>query len=167
MDGDIWTVSLNEAPTVTARPFIERLNHQMHGVWSPDGRWVAYCSNESGRWEVYVEPYPGPGPKTMISTNGGYKPIWSRDGKELFFRSGGRMMVAAKIETEPQFRVIGHEELFVWENVRYLSNQTYDVAPDGRFLMVKDPKESSHLRINVVLNWFDELKRLVPSPEAP
>jgi hypothetical protein len=77
------------------------------------------------------------------------------------------MMVAAKIETKPQFRVTGHEELFEWKHMHCLTCQTYDVAPDGRFLMVKDPKESPHQRINVVLNWFDELKRLVPPPEAP
>jgi serine/threonine-protein kinase len=162
MISNIWTMSLDEGPTVTARPFFERLNHQMHGVWSPDGRWIAYSSDESGGWEVYVEPYPGPGPKTKISTNGGLKPVWSRDGKELFYRSGGRMMVAAKIETEPQLRVIGHEELFEWKYMNCIICKTYDVVPDGRFLMVNDPKESPLQRINVVLNWFDELKRLVP-----
>ena len=167
MSGDIRAVSLDEGRTVTAhRPLIERLNHQMFGVWSPDGRWFAYSSDESGGWEVYVEPYPGPGPKTKISTSGGLKPIWSRDGKELFYRSGGKMMVAATIETEPEFRVIGRKELFEWEYMHCIICQTYDVAPDGRFLMIKDPKEPPYQRINVVLNWFDELKQLVPSPDV-
>jgi len=167
MDADIWAVSLDEGSSVTAGPLIERFAQQMHCVWSPDGRWIAYSSFESGGWEVYVEPYPGPGPKTKISIGGGHKPVWSRDGKELFYRSSGQMMVAAKIETEPQFRVTGHEELFEWKHMHCLTCQTYDVAPDGRYLMVKDPKESQLQRINVVLNWFDELKHLVPPPGAP
>ena len=71
-------------------------------------------------------------------------------------------MVAATIETEPKLRVTDRKELFEW---KYLSS--YDVAPDGRFLMIRDPEGPPRQRINVVLNWFDELKRLVPSPEAP
>ncbi|MFC1794880.1 protein kinase [Planctomycetota bacterium] len=166
-DADIWVVPLDEGPTAKAGPFIERHNNQKHGVWSPDGRWIAYGSDESGAREIYVEPYPGPGPKTKISIDGGYQPVWSQDGKELFYRSSGKKMVAATIETETQLRVIGHKELFEWRYLSCIICQTYDVAPDGRFLMIQDPKESPLQRINVVLNWFDELKRLVPSPEAP
>jgi serine/threonine-protein kinase len=166
-DADIWTVPLDESSTATAGPLIERPNNQKHAVWSPDGRWIAYGSNESGAREIYVEPYPNPGPKTKISTNGGLQPVWSRDGKELYYRSGGKMMVAATIQTEPQLRVTGHRNLFEWKYVSCVVCQTYDVAPDGRFLMIRDPKESPRQRINVVLNWFDELERLVPSPEAP
>jgi serine/threonine-protein kinase len=162
MGTDIWAVSLDEGPTATARPLIERLTGQVQAVWSPDGRWIAYGSFESGGWEVYVEPYPGPGPKTKISTNGGHKPVWSRDGKELFYRSNGKMMVAATIETESEFRVVSHKELFEWEYMHCINCQTYAVAPNGQFLMVKDPKKSSLQRINVVLHWFEELKRLVP-----
>ncbi|UCG55887.1 MAG: PD40 domain-containing protein, partial [Phycisphaerales bacterium] len=162
-DADIWVVPLDEGPTANAGPLIERHNNQKHGVWSPDGRWIAYGSDESGAREIYVEPYPGPGPKTKISTNGGLQPVWSRDGKELYYRSGGKMMVAATIQTEPQLRVTGHRNLFEWKYVSCVVCQTYDVAPDGRFLMVKDPKKSPYQRINVVLNWFDELKRLVPA----
>jgi Tol biopolymer transport system component len=166
MGWDIWTVPLDEASTATAGPVIERLNNQNQGTWSPDGHWIAYCSDESGGVEIYVEPYPGPGPKTKISIGGGFQPVWSRDGKELFYRSGEKKMVAATIETEPQFRVTDHKELFEW---KYLSCicQTYDVARDGRFLMIRDPEGPPLQRINVVLNWFEELKRLVPSPETP
>jgi serine/threonine protein kinase/Tol biopolymer transport system component len=162
-DADIWVVPLDGGPTAKARPFIERYNNQKHGVWSPDGRWIAYGSDESGAREIYVEPYPGPGPKTKISINGGLQPVWSQDGKELFYRSSGKKMVAATIETEPQLRVTGRKELFEWKYLSCIICQTYDVAPDGRFLMIRDPKESPIQRINVVLNWFDELKRLVPS----
>ncbi|NIS83409.1 MAG: protein kinase, partial [Anaerolineales bacterium] len=159
LDNDISVVPFekqSEKPHL--RPFTQRNNNQRIGQWSPDGRWVAYTSDESGRWEVYVEPYPGPGPKTMISTTGGYEPAWSRDGKELFYR-GGRgspKMIAATIETEPEFRVIEYKELF---ETNY---RDYDVAPDGRFLIIQEPQEPTPLGINIVLNWFEELKRLVP-----
>ncbi|MFB0515969.1 MAG: TolB family protein [Candidatus Neomarinimicrobiota bacterium] len=159
-DNDISVVPFekqSEKPHL--RPFIQRNNNQRLGVWSPDGRWVVYSSDETGRWEVYVEPYPGPGPKVMISTEGGYEPAWSRDGKELFYRSGrgSPKMVAATIETEPEFRVIEYKELFEAINFRH-----YDVAPDKRFLIIQESQEPTPLGINVVLNWFDELKRLVP-----
>jgi Tol biopolymer transport system component len=141
------------------QPLIQRHNQQRFGKWSPDGRWVTYASDESGRWEVYVEPYPGPGPKVMISREGGYSPRWSRDGKEIFYRGSyvSPKMIAATIETEPEFRVIEYKELFE-TNLRLC-----DVAPDGRFLMIQEPQEPTPSRIHVVLNWFEELERLVPT----
>jgi hypothetical protein len=100
----------------------------------------------------------------MISTTGGYQPAWSRDGKKLFYRSGrgNRKIIAATFETEPDFRVTGFEELFEGQYQRHIYYRTYDVAPDGRFLMIQELQESTPLGINVVLNWFEELKRLVP-----
>ena len=113
-----------------------------------------------------MEPYPGPGPKIKISTEGGYEPKWSRDGKELFYRNAvGDRVTAATIETEPEFRVIGYEELFEGKYLTGESNH-YDVAPDGRFLMIQESEESTPPCIHVVLNWFEELKRLVPVEEA-
>ena len=160
-DQDISVVVLEPKEEARLRPFIQRDINQRDAVWSPDGRWVAYSADESRRWEVYVEPYPGPGPKTMISTEGGRQPVWSQDGKELFYRSGDKM-IAATIETEPEFRVTNFEELF---ERRYLigTAHNYDVAPDGRFLMIQEPQEPTPLGINIVTNWFEELKRLVPT----
>jgi len=160
-NNDIWVVLLEQNEKYHLRPFIQRNHNQRQGVWSPDGRWIAYSSDESGRWEVYVETHTGPGQKVMISTEGGWQPAWSRDGKELFYRWGGKM-IAATFETEPDFRVTQFEELF---EGRYLCNivtRSYDVAPDGRFLMIQKPQEPTPLGINVVVNWFEELKRLVP-----
>jgi serine/threonine-protein kinase len=135
---DIWVVPLEGKEKGQPRPFIQRNNNQRQGVWSPDGRWVAYSSDETRWWEVYVEPYQGPGAKIRIST-----------------------MMAATIETEPEFRVTGTEVLF---EGRYLTSEyhNYDVAPDGRFLMIQESEESKPPCIHVVLNWFEELKRLVP-----
>jgi Tol biopolymer transport system component len=162
MGWDIWTVPLDEGSTATAGPFIERLHSQKHSIWSPNGHWIAYSSNESGRSEVYIEPYPGPGPREKISI-GGDHPIWSREGTRLFYCSAEEKMVAVTIETEPKLRVTDYKELFDWKYLSCGNCQTYDVAPDGRFLMIRDPEGSQRQQINMVLNWFDELKRLVPT----
>jgi len=135
--------------------------------FSPDGRWLAYVSNESGRPEIYVQPYPGPGGKWQISTEGGTEPVWNRNGRELFYRSGNKMM-AVPIATQPAFAPSKPTMLF--EKV-YAASQfpatglAYDVSPDGqRFLMVKEGDQTAALtQINVVLNWFEELKRLAPN----
>jgi len=160
LDQDIWVVRLKPNQQYSQQPYIQRDINQREAVWSPSGQWVAYSSDESGRWEIYVEPYPGPGPKVPISTEGGQQPMWSPDGKELFYRSGNKMMAAA-VETDSQFRVTGNTKLFEGQYLSTASLQNYDVAHDGRFLMIQETKESAPLGINVVLNWFDELKRLV------
>jgi len=158
-DQDIWLVQLKQDGQYSQRIYIQREINQREAVWSPCGRWVAYSSDESGRWEVYVEPYPGPGPKILVSTEGAQQPMWSRDGKELFYRSGDKMMAAA-VETESQFRITGYNKLFEGRYFSSVNLQNYDVAPDGRFLMFREPAEDTPLGINVVLNWFDELERL-------
>jgi len=155
-DDDLRVASLDTQNRVP-RPFIQRNHNQRHGVWSPDGQWVAYASDESGRWEVYVEPYPGPGAKTMISTEGGHQPLWSRDGTELLYRSGEKMM-AATIKTEPEFDV-SIEELFERRFLSRIDYRSYDVAGNGKFLMIQEPREPAPLGVNVVLNWFEELRR--------
>lgn len=162
-DGDMWVAPLSGRDS-KSRHFIQRNYNQRHGVWSPDGKWAAYASDESGRWEVYVEPYPGPGAKTMISTEGGHQPLWSRDGKKLFYRSGDKMM-AATVRTEAGFEVIGVEELFERRFLTRINYRSYDVTSDGTFLMIQEPHESAPLGINVVLNWFEELKRSADSEE--
>ena len=125
-------------------------------AFSPDGRWVAYQSNESGTFEIYVQPFPGPGGKSPVSADGGLRPKWSRNGRELFFRAGDRMM-AAPIEPGPAFASGTARVLFEGQYAPW-----YDVTPDGRFLMVRDeqPADPTHLRF--VLNWTEELKRLAP-----
>jgi hypothetical protein len=140
------------------KPFIQRNHNQRHGIWSPNGKWIAYASDESGRWEVYVEAYPSPGVKTMISTEGGHQPLWSRDGTELFYRSGDKMM-ATKIEAESGFEVSKPEELFERRFLSRINYRSYDVTREGKFLMIQEPHEPARLGINVVLNWFEELGR--------
>ena len=137
------------------------------GVFSPDVQWVAYAAVEGGRSQIHVARYQDPDVQWMVSgEEGGAEPVWSPDGKELFYRSADRMMVVS-IETEGQTLNAGKPRV-LFEG-RYSSStisvgyQYYDVAPDGeRFLMMKDASQDTH--INIVQNWFEELKRLVPTP---
>lgn len=125
---------------------------------SPDSNWLAYVANESGRYEVYVQPFSGPGARVQISTDGGTEPRWSRNGRELFFRAGDKMMA---VEVSPGLRVSRPRLLFQGPYVRTGHNPgyaNYDVASDGRFVMIRSEKEAGPAQINVVLNWFEELK---------
>ncbi len=139
---------------------------ELHPSLSLNGRWLAYTTDESGQREVYVRPFPGPGGKWQISTRGGAEPIWARDGTELFYRNGDKMM-AVPVSAEGTFTRGKPIELFEGSYaVDPFGNDAinYDVAPDGRFVMIKEGKEdSAPVRINVVLNWFEELKELVPT----
>ena len=158
---NIFALPLNGEKTL--RPFLQTKFTEQAARFSPDGRWVVYLSNESGRDEVFVRPYPGPGGKWQISTEGGDEPCWSRSGRELFYWQGDSKMMVVDVETKPTFRAGRARTLF---EGRYLSSNVnyYDVTRDGtRFLMIKeDPAESGPAQVKVVLNWFEEVKRRVP-----
>ncbi len=135
---------------------------------SKNGRWLAYVSNESGKYEVYVRPFPDVGAgRWQVSTNGGENPLWSPDGRELFFRSRDAVM-AVSVKTDPGFsyetpKILFQGSYFLLTGV---VGTLWDISPDGkRFLMIKQsPGESgSNPKINVVLNWIDELKQRVPA----
>ncbi len=135
--------------------------------FSPDGRWLAYLSDETGQDEVYVVPYPGPGRKVVISTSGGREPVWSRDGRELFYRTPDELMVVAFETATGQAGV--PTVLFADGYARDASpgavSANYDVTPDGeRFIMVGDADGATLGAIRVVLNWLDELEQDVASP---
>ena len=160
---DIWLLSLEGERQ--ARPFLQTPASEWGGVFSPDGRWIAYDSDESGRFEVYVQPFPGPGGKWQVSTEGGSQGVWARNGREIFYRSGDKMM-AVEVETEPSFRLSKPKMLFEgrYEGDGWLGYANYDVTPDGqRFLMIRKEEEPAPTRIRVVPNWAEELKAKVPS----
>ena len=124
---------------------------------------------ESGRYEVYVQSYPSPGAKTQVSVEGGSAPAWSGNGRELFFTSWKQdvmRMKAVEIVTDPVLRVGMPRQLFEGGYIGGSPCRGYDVTPDGqRFLMVGEGEPPPHepvTQINVVLNWFEELKRRVP-----
>jgi len=134
---------------------------------SPDGKWMAYASDESGRMEIYVRPFPDVnGGKWPVSVNGGQEPRWSPGGRELFYRNGDEM-IAVTVETTPTFKAGLPKVLF---RGKYFSliGHNWDISPDGkRFLMIKNiqgepSSTASPRKINIVLNWFEELKQRVP-----
>jgi Tol biopolymer transport system component len=169
---DIWVLRMGDPSTGSgqvrkAEPFLRTPFSEGGPVFSPDGHWLAYISDESGRQEIYVQPYPGPGGKWQISTEGGNEPAWSRNGRELFYRSGSKMM-AVEVTMQPTFSAGKPKALFEGQYFAVTPGQAgtaYDVSPDGqRFLMVKETdRAASNAQINVVLNWSEELKRRVPA----
>jgi len=160
---DIWVLRLSDRKT---QPFLKTKFNEAAAQFSPDGNWVAYASDESGRNEIYVQPYPGPGGKWQISTVGGREPLWNRNGRELFYRNGNKMM-AVEIALKPSFSAGTPKMLFEgqYQSLPGMSTPNYDVSPDGqRFLMLRaDQQDISARQINVVLNWFEELKRRAPA----
>jgi len=141
-------------------------------VISPDGKWLAYVSNQSGPTNVYVSPFPEPDVKWLISKEeeGGGQPIWSPDGKELFYRSGNRMMVVPIQVRDQALNAGSPRVLFEGSYASHADPpgiQYYDISPDGnRFLMMREgdlQAAQAQGQINVVLNWFEELKRLAPT----
>ena len=156
---DIWVVPLqgDRRP----QPLLQTPFDEWEPQFSPDGRWLAYTSNESGSAEVYVQPFPSVGAKWKISTEGGGEPRWAPTGRELFYLNGDKMM-SAPLETRPAFRVF--KSRLVFEALYAHINAdvpNYDVAPDGqRFLLVQENQQKATVtQLNVVLNWFGELKQ--------
>ena len=144
--------------------------NQRSPMVSPDGRWVAYMSTQSGRDEVYVRPFPEGGRRVQISNNGGVEPMWGADSAELFYREIAgptTTMVAARLQTDPELRVADREALFngVYYFMGNRARTVYDYDRQGdRFLMVTPDagQAGDSPKINVVLNWFEELKARVP-----
>jgi Tol biopolymer transport system component len=141
------------------RPLLQTPFDESGATFSPNGRWVAYTSNQSGRFEIYVQAFPEGGAKWQISSDGGAEPVWARNGRELFFRSGDKMLVVDVI-TDSSFHAGTPRVLFKGRYESYSLTTSYDVAADGRrFLMVKGGEPAAApSRFNVVLHWFEELK---------
>jgi Tol biopolymer transport system component len=175
---DIWVLPLEGDPSSREagsgqgrkpRPFLQTTFAESAAKFSPDGRWLAYQSDESGRNEIYVQPFPGPGGKWQISTEGGTEPWWARNG-EIFYRNGNQLMVVetrTQPGSQPIFSAGTPRKLFEGPYVTTgIAITNYDVTADGqRFLMIKPVAQqgAAATQIHVVLNWFEELKRRVPS----
>jgi Tol biopolymer transport system component len=159
---DIWMLNLKEGRK--PQPFLQTPFSETSPAFSTDGRWIAYDSDESGRLEIYVRPFPGPGSTTQVSTDGGSTPVWSADGHELFYRDGDKMM-AVSITLQPTFHPSQPQVLFERPySTPSFYPRNYDVTPDGRrFLMIKENEQvSAATVINVVTNWLEELKQRLP-----
>jgi serine/threonine protein kinase len=155
---NIWILPLKDR---TPHVFVASPAFESAPSFSPDGRWIVYVSNESGRSEIYVRPYPGPGGKWQISTEGGTEPVWNPKGRELFYRDGQKMM-AVDYTAQPTFSAGKPRMLFQGPYTPTpRSAADYDVSRDGqRFLMLKATDQAPG-QITVVLNWTAELKQKV------
>ena len=153
---DINVIDLEGEPN--PRPFIKTPFVEIRGRFSPDGRWVAYQSNESGQSEIYVQAFPGPGGKWQISTAGGAEPQWGPDGKELFYRSPDRQMMRVDVQTRGAFEAGIPEAMFTASLRPITTNNRYLVSPDGqRFLLLSSLVEDTTPPTTVVVNWTAEL----------
>ena len=130
---------------------------EVHGRFSPDGRWVAYTSDESGRAEVYVRPFAEGGGRVQISVDGGRRPIWSHDGTQLYYWEGSRL-VSASLGFGPMPVVVSRTPLF---SGRF--EDDFDVSKDGRFILIQS--ETSGLGLVVVPNWRTELRRVTAATD--
>ena len=157
---DILVLDMREGEKVL--PVLVTESNERGAKFSPDGKWMAFTSDRTGNDEVWIKAYPGSEPPALVSIGGGKEPVWSRDGKELFYRIKDKLMVVP-VTTQPAFRVGTPTLLFEGSYTYGYSDWSfnYDVAADGsRFMMVKEgPTKGVH----VLVNWFEELKRLVPT----
>jgi serine/threonine protein kinase len=144
-------------------PFLKPAFGVSHGQFSPDGRWVAYASNESGKWEIFVAPFPGPGGSVKVSAAGGSEPRWRRDGRELFYLAPDGKLMAVEVTPGSIFEAGAATPLFqTRRRVAVSSTDTfsYDVSADGqRFLVSNDVGEVTSSPLTVVLNWTAGLKK--------
>ncbi len=157
---DLWIHPVTAGGKST--PWLQTPFAEINPAFSPDGKWVAFVADTTGPDEIWVRPFPGPGSPVRVSSAGGHDPVWARDGKELFYQEGTKLMAAALLSIAPM-RFEAPRVLFEGGFVPWEPNtpRTYDVAADGRFLMI-EPSTTNSQRFNVVLNWVEELKRLVP-----
>lgn len=171
---DLWTLALDLSDPDHPKPgkpesLLSTAFGETLPEFSPDGQWMAYVSNESSRNEVYVRPFPGPGGKWQISTGGGTYPIWSRNGRELFYETippDHRIMVAEYIAKGDSF-ITGKPRLWSDKQILYVDYPNLDLAPDGkRFAVFPQPETALESKGNVnvtfLVNFFDELRRRVP-----
>jgi Tol biopolymer transport system component len=163
MGYDLWTLSLDDRQ---GSPWLASRFNEGGAELSPDGRFIAYRSDESGQYEIYVQPFPGPGAKWKISTNGGTEPCWARSGRELFYREGDKMM-AVGIETSPE---VSFSKPLLLFSGRYETSfqiygyRFYDVFPDGEhFVMIRSDESANSTELALVQNWGREVERLAPS----
>jgi Tol biopolymer transport system component len=154
--GDIYTLALGGEGK--PQPFLHSAANETAPAFSPDGRWLAYESDASGRKEVYITPFPTGGAQYQVSTNGGERPVWRHDEKEIYYREGLRIMaVEVNTKTSP-VEFSSPKALFELASGN-LNGRYYDVAPDGRFLTNTSPLTTKAQSFSLVVNWPAKLKK--------
>jgi serine/threonine-protein kinase len=161
LDDDIWVID-----TVRGREphaFLDSRFSERFPAFSPDGAWLAYASDESGRWEIYVRPYPGPGGRVQVSSDGGLEPLWSGDARELYYRTSSSMM-AVPVGQDDGGLAFGRPQTLFDDPYMRPSKispdvHSYDVAPDGsRFLMIqRNDQGAANPELRAVIGWLDSL----------
>jgi eukaryotic-like serine/threonine-protein kinase len=157
-------VAILDRSAGTTTPFHQTEFDEGGPMFSPDGRWLAYSSNESGQPEVYVRPFPGPGEKRRVSSDGGSCPVWARNGRELFYRSG-RQLLAVDVAPGPSFQSGVPHVLFEGAFLPAVQHATYDVNANAqRFIMILDRTvDTRPTQIAITLNWLDKSRRAADS----
>jgi serine/threonine protein kinase len=159
-------IGVYRTDTRQAVPFLNTNNLVVHPEISPDGRWLAYTSNETGRYEVYVTSFPIPGKRIAVSNDGGGEPLWAPNGRELYYWSLSNQLMSAGIRSGATLSAERPRLLFECRATHIIPVRFYDITPDGtRFLIGRAASEIKPLevtRLNLVQNWFEELKRLAP-----
>jgi len=163
----LWLADLTKGADNPAavRPFADTEFNEGQGQFSPDGRWIAYASDESGRWEIYVQSFPNPqeaGTKTQVSRDGGHEPQWRRDGRELLYISDNGRLMSVSVNPGPTFQAEAPQALFQVEHIHPRPEGfvlfRWAVSPDGkRFLIAREPPANEP--ISVVLNWPAEMTK--------
>jgi Tol biopolymer transport system component len=159
---DLWIAPLTDLKN--GKPFVSTPSTETGGMISPDGRWVAYQSDESGQTEIYVIGFPSGQNRVQVSADGGIEPLWSRDGKELFFRSGNKL-ISLPVQNSADFSTGPARVLF--EGQFATSSQPgippYEISPDGQtfYFVQDDAPEHQHVEVNVIFNWAEELNKAV------
>jgi Tol biopolymer transport system component len=158
---DVWVLSLDGARTPS--PLLKTAARELSAAFSPDGKWIAYQSDESGRFEVYVQSFPGPGERRQASNDGGVQPSWNTNGRELFYTADDRVL-SVSFDARQGLRLGRPELLFRADFAASLRPfAEYSVTPDGRgFLFLEDAAPTAPAQLEVVVNWFQELKQRVP-----
>jgi serine/threonine-protein kinase len=163
---DVWALDFATRQAISLR---RTAAAEQHPALSPGGRWVAYASDESGRFEVYVEAFPAGGRRLQLSVDGGAEPLWAPDGRQLFYRSGDQLMSVrvtsdAVLSAERPVKVL--DAPYPYSSA--YGNAGYAVAPDGQhfYFLRPAPQPDTPTRINVVVNWLEELKARVAAGEA-
>jgi Tol biopolymer transport system component len=167
---DIWALT-REGTTWHATPVVRSRFSDLEPALSPDGEWLAYVSDESGQPEIYVQPFPGPGTRHQISNNGGREPLWAHDGRTLYYLTPNspapdrQMVTAVPVASGTRFTSGKPRPLFETQYGGTTPVRGYDIAKDGRFLMVlNDPvivTAATHL--DIIQNWSTDLLQKVPS----
>jgi Tol biopolymer transport system component len=152
---DIWVLPLfgDRKPF----PYLQTEFNERFAKLSPDGRWLAYASDETKRLEIYVQTFPTPGGKWQVSTNGGDRPVWSRDGKELFYIGADQKMMVVDVTGGAKFEAGAPKPLF--DAHLATGNTWFDVSKDGRFLIPAGLEHSTSVPMTVAINWAARLKK--------